>query len=373
MAAMRARSPLRLRRLTLLLALLAACAGVALRPGATRAQSTLPVPLDLTVAAVGWAVDGQDVLVSFLIENPNPDFAGLGPRFQVVVYDATDAVVASQDVTLAAPLLLPGERRGVPLVNPPLRLPRTDVPVTRVDVQVRVQPTWIPTGPLPLLRVDDVRSDAATGSARSSTAAGTVVNPFDRELREVYVSALAFDQDGRIVGGGRASVPYLPAEGTAPVSVPLTVYGPVVHVAMYAAYPGEEPPWLDFTAFAGPWARHGFGLTVEGDGQARASWRVYRWCHLEDVSPCDAIDEERGIISGGQATIVFRRIEWPVAFGEVLETTQPELLAPGPVTLTLLPYGMAWLTQGSQRLVLCGPDYVELAPEEVRRLFPCGL
>lgn len=207
-----------------------------------------------------------------------------------------------------------------------------------------------------------------------ATASGTVVNPFDRELREVYVSALVFVQDGHIVGGGRATVPVLPTEGTATVSVPLTVYGPVARVALYAACPGEEPPCLDFTAFAGPWVRHGFSLPVAEDGQGRAAWRVYRWCHLENVSPCDAIDEASGVIvSGGQATIVFRSIEWPVTFGEVLETTQPEMLAPGPVTLTLLPYGMAPLTQGSQWLVLCGPNYVELAPEEVRRQFPCGL
>lgn len=148
MDAMSAYPPLRLRRLTLLLVLLAACAGVAVRPGATRAQSTLPAPLDLTVAAVGWAVDGRDVLVAFLIENPNPEFAGLGPYLQATAYDAADAVVASQDVTLAAPLLLPGERRGVPIVNPPLRLPRADMAVTRVEAR-SAQPTWMPTGALP--------------------------------------------------------------------------------------------------------------------------------------------------------------------------------------------------------------------------------
>ncbi len=323
--------------------------------------------------SVGWAVDGQDVLLAFLVENPNPDFAALGPRFRVAVYDATDAVVASQDFSLAAPLLLPRERRGVPIVNPPLRLPRADVPVTRVEVQVRVPPTWMPTGALPLLRVEDARYTPRVGSARTGTASGSVINPFDRELRDVSVSALAFDQDGRIVGGGRAVVPVLPAVGTAGASVPLAVYGPLASVALYAAYPGEEPPRLDFTAFAGPWVRHGFGLTVDGDGQARVAWRVYRWCHLENVSPCDAIDEERGeIISGGQVTIVFRRIAWPVAFGDVLDTTQPEVLAPGPVSLTLLPYGMARLSQGSRQFVLCGPDYADLAPEEVRRVFPCG-
>jgi hypothetical protein len=365
-------APLSLRRVLLLLALVATCAGPALRSTPARAQPTLPAPLDLAVVAVGWAVDGQDVLVAFLVENPNPDFAALGPRFRAAVFDATDAVVASQDFALAAPLLLPGERRGVAVVNPPLRLPRADVAVTRVEVQVRVPPTWMPTGALPLLRVEDARYTPRVGSARTGTAAGSVINPFDRELDEVSVSALAFDQDGRIVGGGRAMVPVLPAAGTAAASVPLTVFGPVAHVAMYAAYPGEEPPRLDFTAFAGPWVRHGFGLTVAGDGQAQASWRVYRWCHLENVAPCDAIDEERGIINGGQATIVFRRIEWPVAFGDVLDTTQPEMLAPGPVSLILLPYGMARLSQGSRQVVLCGPDYAELAPEEVRRLFPCG-
>jgi hypothetical protein len=355
------------------LLLLCVCIDAALQPAAARAQSPNATPRDLTVVSVGWTVIGQDILTAFLFENPNPDFAALGPRFRVVVYDASGTAVATQDISLIAPLVLPGERRGVPPADRALRLPRAGIRVTRVEVQVREQTAWIPTGTLPLLRVEDARYTPPVGASSTGTASGTVVNPFDRELSEVYVSALAFDPEGNIVGGGRTIVPRLPAEGTALATVPLTTYGVPATVALYAAYPGEEPPRVDFAAFATSWDRHGFHLTVESDGQASAAWRVYRWCHLGEPPPCDWIDEERGYITGGgQATIVFRRVEWPVAYGEVLDTTQPEVLARGPVTLTLLPYGMARLTQGSRQVVLCGPDYAELAPEAVRRLFPCG-
>lgn len=120
----------------------------------------------------------------------------------------------------------------------------------------------------------------------------------------------------------------------------------------------------------GNWERHGFGIEVGDDGSTNAIWRVYSWCGPGVPEPCDQIVENR-IISGGRATIQFTGADDSGAFqGEVLDTTDPELLDVGPLTLTPQPYDMALIEQGDTQLVLCGDDSVNQAPPDV--LAQCG-
>ena len=128
----------------------------------------------------------------------------------------------------------------------------------------------------------------------------------------------------------------------------------------------------EYEPFARTWSRHGFGLIVYADGYGIAGWRIYRWCSDDPTPPCDLIDDTGLITNGGRATIVFSHVEGDTAHGDVIESSDPGLLAPGPAALTLLPYGMALLIHGGREIELCGPDFVALAPEELRLMFPCG-
>ncbi len=127
----------------------------------------------------------------------------------------------------------------------------------------------------------------------------------------------------------------------------------------------------DFGAFVGLWTRHGFGVRIESDGSGTAGWRIYRWCSDDPTPPCDTIEMSL-ITSGGRAALVFFEVDEETIYGEVIESTDPETLAPGPVALMLLPYGMALLIQDGRAMLLCGPDYVHLAPQDLRNEYPCG-
>lgn len=143
--------------------------------------------------------------------------------------------------------------------------------------------------------------------------------------------------------------------------------------AMPAHAQSEAPPdeEVSLNAFVGDWSRHGMQLTVSDDGTAWARWRVYQWCGPAVAPPCDRIEND-SLISGGQADLVFTPEAPNTAQGEILTSTDPQALDLGPVSLRLVPFGMAILDQGGQETVLCGPRYLDEAPQEVRDTYPCG-
>jgi len=128
--------------------------------------------------------------------------------------------------------------------------------------------------------------------------------------------------------------------------------------------PGLEP-------FTRGWSRHGVALSLDATGHGEVRWRVYTWCFDDPTPPCDEMVGSQ-ITSGGWASIAFYHVTGQTAEGVVIGTAQPSVLALGPVTMTLQPYGMATIEQLGRQTVLCGDDYVTLAPDSVRSQSPCG-
>src|SRR5262245_59221896 len=101
-----------------------------------------------------------------------------------------------------------------------------------------------------------------------------------------------------------------------------------------------------FGPIFGDWDRHGFGITVNDDVVSVAVWRGYQWRGPGSSQPCRQV-RNNAIISGGRAQITFSGPDDSGAFqGEVMTTTDPELLDLVPVTLTPRPYDMALIEQG---------------------------
>jgi hypothetical protein len=141
---------------------------------------------------------------------------------------------------------------------------------------------------------------------------------------------------------------------------------------------GQYPPAVssgaDFSSFVGTWVRHGFALTVNADGNGDASWRVYGWCGASPP-PCDSIIGNQ-IIDGGHASIQLISVRGSSATGTIFGSTDPNGIADSPVTLTLLPYDMASLTETGRlpptTTLLCGDAFAKLAPQSVLDSSPCG-
>ena len=107
--------------------------------------------------------------------------------------------------------------------------------------------------------------------------------------------------------------------------------------------------------FTGSWIKHGFSLTVQPDGTAQASWRVYSWCGPGVAQPCDQIVNNQ-IIDGGTATAQFTRVTLAVAYGTVAQSTDTATLTVGPVTLSFSTAGNLQLVQGNRVITLCDPN-----------------
>jgi hypothetical protein len=127
----------------------------------------------------------------------------------------------------------------------------------------------------------------------------------------------------------------------------------------------------DMRPFALSWSRHGVGLSVDPTGHGEASWRIYSWCSDDPQPPCDLI-QDNIIMPGGHGAFVFHRVSGQTAYGTVIGTTDPRSLPLGPIIMTVGDYGMAELTAGDQSMILCGPDFLKLAPPDVQAEFPCG-
>ena len=141
-------------------------------------------------------------------------------------------------------------------------------------------------------------------------------------------------------------------------------------VSLSPAAPAAAQSDDTYAPIAGNWDHHGFFVAVDPDGRSRAIWRVYKWCQDRYAQPCDQIINNE-IVSGGRAVIRFSGPDGSGAFqGEVFETTDPETLDLGPVTLTPQDYDMALLQQGDFQLVMCGDDALDQAPSDI--LNQCG-
>lgn len=127
----------------------------------------------------------------------------------------------------------------------------------------------------------------------------------------------------------------------------------------------------DFGAVSGEWSRRGFDLTINADGSGTASWRTYRWCADDPTPGCDSMDGDR-IVPGGQATLVFSRVDGTTARGRVAASNDERTLSLGPASFLVLEFGIAVLSQGSSAMVVCGPAF-EQAPAPVVEAAPCGV
>ena len=142
---------------------------------------------------------------------------------------------------------------------------------------------------------------------------------------------------------------------------------------IYFYPPDASKPRTDMAPFAKEWGKHGMGFSIDPTGHGEGSWRVYKWCSDDPTPPCDSVTNNT-IMSGGHGAFVFHRVDGRTAYGTVVGSTDTESLPLGPLKLTVDDQGMAQLSQDGmdEPTILCGPDYLKLAPPAVQAQSPCG-
>lgn len=187
-----------------------------------------PEPEDVVVVASGFGQDERRVGYGFVVSNPNADMSIESTQFQIAAFDDAGAVVETDSGYI--PLLLPSQQLGI---GGDLFLDE-GVKVAKLEVQLG-QSDAEGTGPIPYFGVDQVRYSVGSYSDKVT---GLVSSPFQRALTDLRVSAIAYDAEGSIIGGGYTYLGFILANGTTGVEVSMTAAGQVASVELHPALSG---------------------------------------------------------------------------------------------------------------------------------------
>jgi hypothetical protein len=181
-----------------------------------------PAPDPLTVVAQGFGQRDSAASYAFVVSNPNPDLLAQNVRYQVAAYNADGVVLLADTDSIAQ--IGPGQRMGVAKqVNLPANLT-----VSRIEVLIRPG-QFVQAPPLQELPVSNV----AFIQGDPPLITGILSNPLNRDLANIRVVGIAYDTVG-IIGGGATEVPFAPARGQAPISIPVSTSQTAIRVEFFA-------------------------------------------------------------------------------------------------------------------------------------------
>ena len=180
------------------------------------------------VVAQGFGQDDQDLGFAFLVENPNAGFAIENSQYQVAIYDEAGTVIETDSGYIE--LILPNQTLGVASTM------WLDEGVTASKIEVQLlEGNTVATEPIPTFEVE---SNAYYAGEYSTDATGIISSPYNRDLTDIRVSAVVYNEAGEIVGGGFTYLNFILANGSTGVEVSVSSSGDVTTVELYPAISG---------------------------------------------------------------------------------------------------------------------------------------
>ncbi len=158
-----------------------------------------PTTALLTVIKRGFSQKQDWVAYAFTVNNPNPDFAVTNSEYRIELYDKVGKLLSTESEFIA--LILPDQNLGIAgslNLNDESRVSTIVVNLSDGDVIQDVD--------FPVFAVGRANFHPGEYFSRST---GLITNRSGRDLRDLKVSAIAYDEKGQIIGGGYTFVPYL--------------------------------------------------------------------------------------------------------------------------------------------------------------------
>lgn len=181
-----------------------------------------PAPAPITIIAQGFGQRPAAMSYAFVIANPNPGLLAQDIRYQVAMYDASGIVLQTETGTIDQ--VGPGQQIGV---GKELKL-GPNLVVARIDVLLRPG-QFVQAPPLQLLQV----SNPAFVDGNPPNLTGILANPLDRDLANLKIVGIAFNDSG-IIGGGSVELPFAPAGRQVPISVPVVTSQQPTRIEFFA-------------------------------------------------------------------------------------------------------------------------------------------
>jgi len=179
---------------------------------------------NLVLSKQGFGQDGEELGYGFLVENPNQNFLVESTMYHVTAY-ADDGSV--QDVVEGyLNTLLPSQILGI---GEDMYLDQ-GVIVSKMDIQIK-QGNFTESKAIPSFTAENV---TFLPDQYFSKVTGEIVSPYNKDVTNLRVNALAYNEAGEIIGSGYTYLDFVPANSRSAVSVSVTVAGVPAKVELYA-------------------------------------------------------------------------------------------------------------------------------------------
>lgn len=181
---------------------------------------------DLSALAIqqqGYGQDEREVAYAFLVHNPNKDLTIAESEFQVIAYDEGGRVVLTDSEFIS--FILPGQILGI-AGNLYLE---EDIPIADLMIQIITGKPYFDTA-IPNINVQAVKYRPGEYYDRVT---GLIAGPNDRDVRDLRVSAIAYDDSGKIIGAGYSFISFIQAGTATGVDVTITNDGVVDRIELF--------------------------------------------------------------------------------------------------------------------------------------------
>lgn len=187
-----------------------------------------PEPEDVVVVDSGFGQDGRSLGFAFVVSNPNAGLTLESTQYQVAAYNKDGAVVETESGYIS--LILPSQATGVAgtmFLDEGVEVAKLEVQLSQGDPEA--------SDPIPDFEVSNVTYRL---NEWGNKATCVIANPFDRILEDLRVSVVAYDESGKIVGGGFTFLNFVLASGTTGVETSFTSTTDVAKVEIFPAISG---------------------------------------------------------------------------------------------------------------------------------------
>lgn len=183
---------------------------------------------NIALAKQGFGQDGRETGFGILIENPNGNFAIENSQYRVTAFSEDGHVLGTEEGYVG--VLLPNQSLGV--AGTTFLVEDTDV--VRIDAQI-LAGDFVETDPLPHFTAENI---VYHPDEYFPKVTGRIVNPYGKDVTDVRVSAILYNEAGEIIGGGFTYLDFIPANGKAAVEVSVTTSGTPTVTELYATVSG---------------------------------------------------------------------------------------------------------------------------------------
>lgn len=160
---------------------------------------------------------------AFFVENPNADVVIAHSDYQVIAYDSVGSVLKTTEGTI--PLLWPEERTGI----------ANTFEVDRSYMVARIEVNIEPRRYAHVTRVPDWTADNISYIEEQPFAKVTALirSTFTQPAHDVRASAVLYDANDQIIGGGYTYIDFVPVSGQAAVEIPVVSSARPTRVEVY--------------------------------------------------------------------------------------------------------------------------------------------